>query len=361
MIRSLQSDDTGVTVEVEARSLRLGWAWLRDHARDESSFLADTQQRVVTPADVAAAGRPRSVRANADSTALEVSWDDGATTKFGADFLASLVDPLATTRAHPDPLPWTSSDLTRRYQPLTFDDVLANAGRQDAVEIFWRDGLVLIRDIPIDVAATRQVLERFGYIRTTIFGGLWEYGNDGGYDDTASTSLEITPHTDGTYSHDAPGLLALHCHRYEATGGENVFVDGVTLVDRLSDSSRETLSTVEIPAQYIGDGAHLMSRRPTLRLDDGRLVQVSYNHHDRAPFVLPEPDMTRLYAALHELDALAADPALQFELALRPGDMVLFDNWRLLHGRRAFDGHRRIAGGYLNREDIESTTRLLGI
>lgn len=164
---------------------------------------------------------------------------------------------------------------------------------------------------------------------------------------------------DGTYSNDAPGLVGLHCHGYEATGGENVFVDGLAIVERLSSNSLSMLRDVEIPARYIGDGAHLMARRPALRFERDRLTQISYNHHDRAPFSLPEPMMTSVLDALGELDALANDPTLQLELSLRPGDMVLFDNWRLLHGRRAFSGQRLIAGGYINREDVESTTRRL--
>jgi len=48
---------------------------------------------------------------------------------------------------------------------------------------------------------------------------------------------------------------------------------------------------------------------------------------------------------------------LQVEVELRPGDMVCFDNWRVLHGRRAFQGERLIAGGYINREDLESALR----
>ena len=73
------------------------------------------------------------------------------------------------------------------------------------------------------VEVSPRSIERFGYVRMTIFGDLWEFRSDGGFDDTASTPLEITPHTDGSYSNDAPGLLALHCHRYDARGGENVF------------------------------------------------------------------------------------------------------------------------------------------
>jgi hypothetical protein len=31
---------------------------------------------------------------------------------------------------------------------------------------------------------------------------------------------------------------------------------------------------------------------------------------------------------------------------LKPGRPLIFDNWRILHGRSAFTGNRRICGGY---------------
>jgi trimethyllysine dioxygenase len=43
---------------------------------------------------------------------------------------------------------------------------------------------------------------------------------------------------------------------------------------------------------------------------------------------------------------------------LAPGEALLFDNWRVLHGRAAYTGHRRLCGGYVNREDVESRLRL---
>jgi trimethyllysine dioxygenase len=39
--------------------------------------------------------------------------------------------------------------------------------------------------------------------------------------------------------------------------------------------------------------------------------------------------------------------------------VLLFDNWRVLHGRAAYQGARRLCGTYLNREDFESRLRLL--
>ena len=50
---------------------------------------------------------------------------------------------------------------------------------------------------------------------------------------------------------------------------------------------------------------------------------------------------------------------MQWRHILRPGDALLFDNWRVLHGRHAYTGKRTLCGAYLNHEDFESRLRLL--
>ncbi len=114
-----------------------------------------------------------------------------------------------------------------------------------------------------------------------------------------------------------------------------------------------------MPGQYVGDGSHLMAARPVFRHDhEDALVQVSFNNYDRAPFLLPPAEMVAFYDALRAFEALANDHRLQWRRVLRPGEAMLFDNWRVLHGRAAYSGHRRMAGGYVNREDFESRLRL---
>jgi len=103
-----------------------------------------------------------------------------------------------------------------------------------------------------------------------------------------------------------------------------------------------------------------MAARPVLRHDHtGQLVQVSFNNYDRAPFLLPEGEMIAFYDALRAFDLIANDPAMQWRHVLAPGEALLFDNWRVLHGRFAYTGERRLCGGYVNREDVESRLRQL--
>ncbi|MEL6891781.1 MAG: TauD/TfdA family dioxygenase [Actinomycetota bacterium] len=360
---ALTTDEQGCRLDVGDDRLDLSWRWLRDHARDHESFLASAQQRVVTPDAVASAGSGTATLSDRRDV-LVVAWPDGPTAEYPVEWLSGIAEDAGGAASIGslvgEPQPWNGDQLAGRLvrtNPALLD---TPEGLADALRSIVRDGVLVIADVPTDTDTTRQIIERFGYVRMTIFGDLWEFRSDGGFDDTASTPLEITPHTDGTYSHDAPGLLALHCHAYDAEGGENVFVCGHELDHRLlaeSPRHHELLRTVDVPGQYVGDGAHLMAKRPPLRYERGRLAQISYNHHDRAPFLLPEPTMTELLDALAHLDRIANDPAMQFEVELRPRDMVVFDNWRVLHGRRAFRGDRLIAGGYVNREDLESTVR----
>ena len=69
-------------------------------------------------------------------------------------------------------------------------------------------------------------------------------------------------------------------------------------------------------------------------------------------FVDPGPR----YAALHER---IIDEARWLEIFLQPGDAVIFDNWRVLHGRRAYSGKRVFHGCYHDRDDILSHRRVL--
>jgi len=364
-IESVSARPDALVVDFGAAQRSFSWLWLRDHSQDEESFHPQTKQRLLETFGIGEPS-PGEVELDGGGDALVVRWGEGpAPSRFTADFLAAVDAPAGLYDVvAPGRVLWdaeSGASLPERH------DHAAVASGDEAFKALLgslsRHGAALVTDSPLDKGGVSAVMERIGYIRATIFGTLFEFGNDGKVDDTASTSLEIKPHTDGTYSHDAPGLQALLCLVYEAEGGENTLVDGLEVARQIREEapeSYEVLCTTPVPGQYIGDGSHLVAQRPPFRTDAaGRIVQVSYNNHDRAPFLLPEPQMSRLYSALALLDRKVNDPANQVSFVLQPGEMIIFDNWRLLHGRKEFSGRRRLAGCYLNREDFESRLRLL--
>jgi len=182
--------------------------------------------------------------------------------------------------------------------------------------------------------------------------------------DTAYTPLPIEPHTDGTYSNDAPSYQVLHCLEEKCEGGENVLIDGFKIAEVMQykyPEDYEILTQINIPGQYIdlSRDIHLIAQRPLFREENFQLRQVSYNNHDRAPFIL-DPDTTeRFYKALNTFARLIAKPEFHYRRKLLPGSCLFFDNWRILHARDAYSGYRKLAGAYFNKEDVESKIRVL--
>ena len=341
----------------------LPWIWVRDHAHDEQSYHPVTLQRQLWTAGVEPGLTGTGATITNDD--VVVSWPDGSTSALPIAFVAEHRLPTtATARVDEPRVLWDAASIVP-HPTLDHDEVMAD---DDAV-VHWlrlvaRTGFCIVTGTPPTAAATEALVARIAYVRETIFGGFWEFTADLAKADTAYTNLELRPHTDGTYSHDAPGLQLLHCLAFDGTGGESTMVDGFRIAHELRATAPEhfaLLASVPIPGQYLGDGAHLRAARPVFRLDhDGELVQVSFNNADRAPFVLPHDEMVALYDALRAFDLMANDRSFQWRHVLRPGEAMLFDNWRVLHGRTAYTGTRRLCGAYLNHEDFESRLRLAG-
>jgi len=337
------------------------WIWLRDHAHDEETFHPVTMQRNIHTASIDPALGASSVDlSNGD---VSIVWSDDDRSSIPVSFLAEYRTPqVATTALGIEPVLWDAAMIDPT--PTTAYDAIMNTdeGLLDWLTKVSRYGFALATGVPVTGEATKELLERVGYIRQSLFGGFWEFEADMSKADTAYTNVELLSHTDSTYSNDAP-VQALHCLYFEGTGGESTMADSFRVASELKQHQPqhyETLSTVMVPGQYIGDGAHLMAARPVFRHDHhGNLVQVSFNNADRAPFLLPPDEMIAFYDAIRAFDNLANDHSMQWRHTLAPGETMLFDNWRVMHGRASYTGGRKLCGAYLNHEDFESKLRLL--
>ena len=341
--------------------------WLRDNCQCADSLHPETRQRLVDtfriPPDIV----PREVEVERGGGALRIQWaDDGHVSRYEAQFLAALrFNPETLPVRH---VPWQQGSFDAGAPQVPYAEYLADdAVLKQFLEQLACHGFCFVEGAPGTPEATRAVATRISYIRQTIFGGYWDVTANFEHKDTAYTSMAIGPHTDGSYSLDAPGYQMFHCLAAECTGGENVLIDGFRIAQIMASdhpAEYQALTEIAVPGQYLdhGRGVHLMARRPLFRLDDsGQLVQVTYNNYDRAPFVLPPERQRLFYRALGIFDGLCNDPQLHYRRRLLPGSVLLFDNWRVLHARDAYLGYRRLAGVYLNKEDVESRLRFARI
>jgi trimethyllysine dioxygenase len=365
-------------VKLADRHVELSWAdgragdrfsllWLKDHCPSPQCLHPDTKQRQIDtfsiPEDITAS----TVALEENGRVLKIEWADHANhnhvSRFDAAFLASVLPANQSTAPR---VLWDEATIEAQVPTVAHDAVMSDdAALKRWLELTETYGFCIVTGTPATPEATQKLLERVTYIRHTIFGGFWDFTANMEHKDTAYTTLAIGPHTDGTYSFDAPGYQMLHCLAFNGTGGENVFVDGFKVADIMKREHAEdyrALTSIEITGQYIDNdrNVHLQAARPLFRLNRmGQLVQVSYNNYDRAPFYLPAEESAALYRALKVFASYVNDPKMQYRRRLAPGDAVMFDNWRALHARDAYQGYRRLCGAYLNKEDVESRLRRL--
>jgi len=338
--------------------------WLRDHSHASDSLNPDTLQRQVDtfsiPVDIA----PRTLDIIDGGRTLSIVWQhDASVSVWPARFLWQIArDEGRETAAHRSL--WDRAAMDGNFPTMAHADIVgSDAGLKAWLGLVERYGFALATGTPPTLDATAALARRIGYVRETIFGGLWDFTANLAFQDTAYTPVAIGPHTDGTYSIDSPGYQMFHCLEFDGTGGESTLVDGFRVAEHLRTTDREAfevLSQVAVPAHYLGDGVHLKAEHPVIGLDhNGDYRQIAYNNYDRAPFRLSPARMQSFYRALALFDRLVNAAEFEITMRLAPGTALLFDNWRTLHGRRAYQGFRRLCGAYLNKEDFDSKLRVL--
>ena len=365
-IKSIKSQNDGLNVTWNDGSCEIyPWLWIRDHSESEKDLHPDSKQRQIDVFSEILDDSVIETVVDQNSQKVVVRWADLTESSVSISLLESMaITSNPNAQALNNEACWDSASEIKIFPEMTYGDFMSINGLEIWLEHIQNNGFVLVSESPTTSEATKDLMEKMAYVRNSIFGGfsVWDNKLDNP-DDTAFTSLAIEPHTDGTYVHDAPGLQTLHCLKKDSVGGENQLVDGLAIAEKMRAEYPEhfkILSSINIPGRYIKTDTYLEARRPLFRLNDqGEVIQVSFNNHDRAPFRLDNESMSQFYDAYRIFHNLVNDKRRQFEIMLEPGMVLTFDNWRVLHARSSLTGYRQLCGGYHNREDFESRLRLI--
>lgn len=369
-IDSIVRADNGLDVVFAGREapLNFTWFWLRDHGVDEDSLDPDTLQRRVDtfslPQDIA----PTNVQIDEQNEEILIDWADAPQTRISGRQLAAAVGEAPETRdlaSSRERTLWGKDAPLTDMPSVTFEAVMRGDGGLRAwLENIVQFGFSLVEDVPANEGATQALAERIGRVQQTIFGGMWRLSAElKDHGDSAYSTQYLEPHTDSSYYHDAPGLQMFNCLEFDGKGGESVQVDGFAIAERIRRQDPEawqTLTEIVVPAHYLEPGVHLRAERPALRLNArGELVQLTFNNYDRAPFLLDPETEKRFYRAYSVLHDHVMDQDNWVKIPLRPGMVLIFDNWRNLHGRMGYVGKRVFYGCYISRAEFESRLRVL--
>ena len=334
--------------------------WLRDHIFNEENWDFETNQRKTFTAVLDPKTFIKKAKTEENGKYLILEWSDQKKlAKYSSKFLYDVSKNNGLKKIFHKT--WEKKDMTKNIS-LKFNRAITKEGFKILLKNICTYGFCLITNCKPNKNSVKKIANKIGYIRQSIFGGLWSFEANNKMSDSAYSKSELRPHTDSTYSNDAPGLQLLLCCEYNAKGGESILVDGFKIAEKIKKKNKKffkILSSIEVPGKYVGDGVFLQAQRPILRLDKkDRIIQVSFNNYDRAPFKLDEKKTLEFYNALRKFDLIANDKKSQWRRVLKPGELLIINNWRVLHGRSKFKGLRKMSGCYINKEDFDSMCKL---
>lgn len=350
----------GVSLEwQDGQQTTLPLRWLRDHCACQACRHPQTRERLYLPLD--AITEPLSV-ALWDGH-LHLHWQDGHVSAFHSGWLYQRRPTAIRHSAVPSVQPWNDNFAPER---VCHTDFLTLHGEKAWLTAMLRDGLALITDGPLLEEEVSRLAERIGPQRATNFGARFDVRSKPNPNNAAYTAVGLPLHIDLPNWRQPPDIQLLYCLQNEASGGESLFADGARVVEALRQQDPAALAILsETPIDFrFQDETHdISTRAPVITLDaKGNLVEMRLNNWIRDALHLPVEQMDAWYNAYALLWTLFHSEAHQLELTLRPGQMIAFDNRRVLHGRREFDpnsGARHLQGTYLDRDMLASRLRVI--
>lgn len=346
--------------------------WLRENAVDAGGVDLATREHLLDPAllhdDIAVEAAVVS-----DDGALKVTFaPDGVAASFHPGWLRHVADDHHRANSWlPVANSWTPQTFT---EPPTFDGAVVLD--DDVVFGQWLDSLIRfgigrLRGCPLDEDFNLELGARIGAIRDTNFGPIWDVKADvemAGLADTnstANTNLRLGPHTDLPTRETPPGFQFLHCVRNEVQGGYSTMADGLAVVEALEaehPKHYESLTTLKWVFFNRGPGIDHRWSGPLIDLGvDGSPLTLRAFYPVRAFPDMSPADQPRAYEAMRCFSQVAASDRFQMAYPFEPGDLIGFDNRRILHGRDAFEsgGRRHLRGMYIDHDEIRSTGRVI--
>ncbi|KAB0348295.1 hypothetical protein FD754_013152 [Muntiacus muntjak] len=163
----------------------------------------------------------------------------------------------------------------------------------------------------------------------------------------------------------------LHCIKQTVTGGESEIVDGFNVCQKLKEKNPrafQILSSTFVDFTDIGVDYcdfSVQSKHKIIELDDkDQVVRINFNNATRDTiFDVPVERVQPFYAALKEFVDLMNCKDFKVTFKMNPGDVITFDNWRLLHGRRSYEAgteiSRHLEGAYADWDVVMSRLRIL--
>lgn len=366
-----------VQIEQQGQTVSVGWkdgsqsrfhaVWLRANSQGEDSVDAGNGQRLTSIAQlpVDCAVQVASVNANGG---MRVKF---AADEFESHYSGSWLRQHQYDRMRPLPAGWINPELELwdatlardcgSYEQVMHDD----AALDDWLQKIYRYGFACLDGCPRESGEVNRIAERFGFVRETNYGRYFDVKSVADPINLAYTASALEVHTDNPYRDPVPGLQFLMALENSNDGGESIVVDGYAAAANLRDEEPDAFQLLcrhPIQFQFQSPGINLTASAPIISLSsEGEIIQIRHNNRAIRPPRLPFDATPMWYEACTHFVERVNDTKMQLSFPLKPGELFVVDNHRVLHGRSAFDpnkGDRHLQGCYSEKDTLRSRLAL---
>ncbi len=363
ILATIDEPTGGLILKNETRSIALHPLWVRERISGPAVFDPVSHQRLYEHAHLPPELRITKIIAHKTET-LDVRFSDGKKHQL---FLPDIYQELGWStdpETLPRPVAWNASlKILPEADWNTLDDPLA---MKTFLRNYFIHGFCILQNTPTHRDSLKTLSKRFGYLRETNFGEIFNVETKPDPTDLAYTNVALMSHTDNPYRSPVPGIQYLHCLQNEVSGGLSTLVDGMAIANGLRRENTEQadiLEHIQVRFRYEGPSAILENHGPIIERDhqgDVRHIRLS-SRVDYVPALKPEI-LSLFYAGRRRLHEMSNNKEYQIRFPFRPGTLLMMDNYRLLHGRTAFNGqqgYRHLQGCYIDHDGPASLYRML--
>ena len=346
------------------------YVWLRFNCACDICGDLDSGIGTVMMADIPGDVAPRHTRVD-DAGNLNVVWDyDGHESWFDPRWLREYCysETARLGRRH-RPTLWNAS-LNHKVPIFDYQQVFDDeAARLEAFEHLTDYGFSRFRGAPLSLEGLANFTDLFGHRLTS--------DSLGTFNDVVTKEKKvfitdvpaaIPLHTDQTYRHAPLGINFFHCLKTSGAGGETVLADAFEIARVLRETDPEAFELLTtLPLQfyrYIEGHAAYFTEACAISVDYlGEVVGFRYaNRQTTAPLDLPNEWVEPMHDAQRKLSALMRHPDFKIQFLIEPGDIMAYDNQRVLHARTGYDesqGVRHLRVAEVSRDEFLNRLRLL--
>jgi gamma-butyrobetaine dioxygenase len=358
-------------------NVTLDAVWMRDNCPCEICVSKSSGNKSFSTSEIPHDIEFESVRRTENG--LEVRWRNdiprlavnGHVSTYAPELLGQLLEPhteadLRVPRRVTAKLLWDNEILQKRFHRIDYKDWMEGG------DAFWRGlldlehaGITFLKNVPRSESSVVNIAEKISNIQETFYGRTFDVISKPDAENVAYTSAYLGLHQDLLYLAQTPRIQLLHCLDNSCDGGESIFADADRAAVEMMASQPDLaawLATYPTTYHYNKNGYLYRQTRTTFNMDNGELANVWWSPPFQAPAAPINSSQARyryrhMHLAKFYYNKLLNDPANLFQYKMQPGDCVLFDNRRSMHGRLAFNtssGQRWLRGAYISDEDFTS-------